>query len=207
MVEAGDVKLLFDPGVLKYEKRFFIPWNQSDAVFVTHKHADHCDSELISQFKTSIPVYTTDEVIAAHPALDRAQRIQEGDEVTVGGVSIKAVKAIHGYHPRMRGNEVYQNIGFLVDDGKRRLYITSDTVCFPTDIKTDIIAIPVTGYGVTMTAFEASLFAKETGAKHVLLTHMDNEAFEIDWPYIDKHFKNAELDFIVLPIRETLDIE
>ena len=206
VVQARGVRLLFDPGVLKYKDRFFDVWKTADAVFVTHKHADHCHFELIAELGTNIPLHTTAEVIKAYPLLDYAKPVREGAETAVGEVSVRAVRAVHGYHPLMRGNEVFENIGFLVDDGETSLYITGDTICFPTDLKTDIIAMPVTGHGVTMTAFEASLFARETGAKHILLTHMDNEAFEIDWQYINKHFGKAKLEYTILETEESVEL-
>lgn len=199
-VETGGVRLLFDPGVLKYQESFFEVWNESDAVFITHKHSDHCDPAVISEFSKDIPVYASKEVTDAHSMLAHAKRIKEGDVVSLGGVSVTAVKAIHGYHPKMKGNEIHENIGYLVNDGSITLYITSDTICFPCDIKADVLAVPVTGHGVTMTAFEASLFALEVGAKHIILTHMDNQAFEVDLPYISKHFKNSGLEYIILDI-------
>ncbi|MCL2538839.1 MAG: MBL fold metallo-hydrolase, partial [Oscillospiraceae bacterium] len=131
LVESGATRLLFDPGILKYEERFFDEWSSCDAVFITHKHTDHCNAEILSKLDPSIPLYTTAEVTAAHASLSRANLIKEGDAVSAGCFSVTAVKAVHGYHPRMRGNEVYENIGFLVCDGKVTLYITSDTVCFP----------------------------------------------------------------------------
>ena len=206
LAESRGNKLLFDPGVLEYEERFLEEWQGCDAVFITHKHADHCHAEVIAEFDPSVKIYTTAEVIQAHSALSRAERIAEGDEVTVGCFTVTAVKAVHGYHPRMRGNEVRENVGFLVSDAERTLYITSDTICFPTDIRADAIAMPVTGHGVTMTAFEASLFAEETGAEHILLTHMDNPAFETDFAYIDKHFDNAGLTYTVLAAGGAMEI-
>lgn len=207
LVESGGIRLLFDPGSLKREDHFVQVFSGVDAIFITHKHADHCDDELLQKVNLSIPLYITKETRKAHPSLSRAEQIREGDEIIIGSVSVKAVHAIHGYHPRMRGNEVYENIGYIVDDRKKRLYITGDTICFPTDIKTDIIALPVTGHGVTMSAFEASLFAKETGAKTVILTHMDNPAFEVDRDYIDRHFKNAGVEYTLLDSGETLTVE
>lgn len=207
LVEAAGVKLLFDPGNLKYEDRFFDVFNSADAVFITHKHPDHCDDELLLKLDAGIPLYITKETLAAHPDLGRAELIQEGEEVSVGGVTVKAVHAIHGYHPKMRGNEVCENVGYTVDDGRKNLYITSDTICFQTDIKTDIIAVPVTGYGVTMTAFEAALFSKETGARHTILTHMDNPAFEVDWDYINKHFGDAGVTYTMLGVGEAIEVD
>lgn len=146
LVDVGSNKILFDPGILKYKKEYFDVFNDCDAVFVTHKHSDHCNVELISSLKKDIPVYSTSEVAGAYPELRNIKIISQGDTVRIGNATITAVKAIHGYQPKMRGNEVYENIGYTLSDGKETIYITSDTICFPTDIKADAICIPVTGH-------------------------------------------------------------
>ena len=204
-VETCGKKLLFDPGNLKYEEHFVGKFSLADSVFITHKHADHCYIELLKKLPSTIPVYMTAETAGAHPDYLGALPIKEFDIITIDGIQVAAVHAVHGYQPKMRGNDVHENIGYLVDDGKIRLYITSDTVCFPADIMTDIIAIPVTGHGVTMSAFEASLFAKETGAKTIILTHMDNPAYEVDFDYINRHFKAAGVEYTLLKTGETFD--
>ncbi|NLL91326.1 MAG: hypothetical protein GX222_02770 [Ruminococcaceae bacterium] len=206
LVDTGIKKILFDPGILKYKDEYFDVFNSCDAVFVTHKHSDHCNVELISSLKKEIAVFSTSEVAGAYPELSNLKTISEGDTVQIGNATVTAVKAIHGYQPKMRGNEVYENIGYTLSDGKKTIYITSDTICFPTDIKTDVICIPVTGHGVTMSAYEASLFSKETGAKVVILTHMDNPAFEVDYAYIDKHFANAGVEYTILEIGDQFTI-
>lgn len=196
-VETAGQKLLFDPGNLKYEDRFFETFNTADAVFITHKHADHCYDDLIARLDSRIPLYMTEETAKSHPKIAwRATVIREGDEIACGGAVIRAVYALHGYHPNMKGNEVSENIGYTVRE-KETLYITSDTICFPSDTKAGIIAVPVTGYGVTMSAFEASLFAKEAGAECALLTHMDNPAFEVFPDFIRRHFDEAGVRYVI----------
>ena len=95
------------------------------------------------------------------------------------------VKAIHGYNPLLKnGGKVFENVGYIVDDGEHRIYITSDTICFDNDYKADVVALPVTAHGLTMSSFEAALFAKELGAKLVLPIHMDNEKYPTDMEYM-----------------------
>ncbi len=117
------------------------------------------------------------------------------------------VKAIHGYNPLLKnGGQVFENVGYIIDDGKYRLYTTSDTICFKNDYKADVVALPVTGYGLTMSAFEASLFSQELGAKLVLSIHMDNEKYPTDLEYMKKNFDKFNINYKVLNIEETIEI-
>ena len=50
------------------------------------------------------------------------------------------VKAIHGYNPLLKnGGQVFENVGYIIDDGSHRLYTTSDTICFNNDYKADVV--------------------------------------------------------------------
>ena len=99
-----------------------------------------------------------------------------------------------------------ENVGYIIDDRKHRVYITSDTICFKNDYKADIIALPVTGYGLTMSAYEAALFSKEVGANLVLPIHMDNEKYPTDIDYMKEKFKEFDINYKVLEIEETIEI-
>jgi len=101
---------------------------------------------------------------------------------------------------------VYENVGFIIDDKKTRLYITSDTICFNNEYKADAVALPVTGYGLTMTSYEASLFAIELGAKLVLPIHMDNDIYPTDTKYMEKNFKEFNINYKVLEIEESIEL-
>ena len=117
------------------------------------------------------------------------------------------VKAIHGYNPLLKnGGKVFENVGYIVDDGEHRIYITSDTICFDTDYKADVVALPVTAHGLTMSSFEAALFAKELGAKLVLPIHMDNEKYPTDMEYMKKNFEEFDINYKLLNIEEEIVI-
>ena len=104
------------------------------------------------------------------------------------------------------GGQVFENVGYIIDDGEHRLYTTSDTICFNNDYKADIVALPVTAHGLTMSAFEASLFAKELDAKLVLPIHMDNEKYHTDINYMKENFDKFDIKYKVLDIEETIEI-
>ncbi len=208
MVETERGKILVDPGILKYKEEYFQEWNKADAILLTHWHRDHVNAEVLKKMRA--PIYSTLEVQNHYPEL-RIRIISEKDDIWLDYMSVYVKKAVHGYNPNLKGGkEVLENVGYLIDDilggNDNRLYVTSDTICFEPNFKADIVALPVTGYGLTMSSYEAALFAKELGAKLVLPIHMDNELYPTDLELMKKNFEKFDINYKVLEIEETIEI-
>ena len=207
LIEAEGNKILADPGTLKYKEEYFDTWNNVDIILITHKHSDHCNTEILEKLNKNIIIYATKEVAEANKSL-KISIIKENDIIELENIKIEVVHAIHGYQPLLKGaKEVHENVGYIIDDGKNRLYTTSDTICFKNDYKADILCIPVTGYGRTMSAFEAALYAKEVGAVLTITIHMDNPAFPPDFDFIKEMFKKYEVEYEILENDESIEIE
>lgn len=207
LIETKNKKILIDPGNLKYKEEYFDIWNSVDVIFITHKHPDHCNEDILKKLDKNIKIYSTNEVKETYPNLNIIV-IKENDVIEVGDVKVEVVHAIHGYQPLLKGDkEVHENVGYIIDDGNNRLYTTSDTICFRNDYKADILCIPVTGHGLTMSAFEASLYAKEVGAVLTIPIHMDNPAFPPDFEYIKEMFNKVEVEYEILENDEIIEIE
>ena len=207
LVETKGKKILIDPGTLKYKEEYFDVWNNVDIILITHKHPDHCNTEILEKISNNIKIYSTQEVQDANKTLN-INIIKENDIIELENIKIEVVHAIHGYQPLLKGaKEVHENVGYIIDDGKNRLYTTSDTICFKNDYKADILCIPVTGYGLTMSAFEAALYAKEVGAVLTIPIHMDNPAFPPDFDFIKEMFKKYEVEYEILENDESIEIE
>lgn len=205
-IETQEKNVLIDPGNLKYQDSYFKCWNKADAILITHKHPDHCYTEVLNKLDKAIPIYSTQEVKMANPMLD-IKVVKEDDVIKIGKVNVEVVHAIHGYQPLLKGEkEIHENVGYIVDDGENRVYVTSDTICFNNDYKANILCTPVTGHGLTMSAFEAALYAKEVGATLVLPTHMDNNAFPPDLEYLQLMFDKYEVEYELLDNQETIEI-
>lgn len=204
MIEANNKKILVDAGSLKYQDKFLNEWKNTDIILITHKHFDHIKSDVLKDF--NIPIYSTQEVQNTYPEI-KINIVKENDTLNFENVKIEVVKAIHGYNPLLKnGGKVFENVGYIVDDGEHRIYITSDTICFDNDYKADVVALPVTAHGLTMSSFEAALFAKELGAKLVLPIHMDNEKYPTDMEYVKKNFKEFDINYKLLNIEEEIVI-
>lgn len=205
LVETNNKKILIDPGKIKYNDSYFNIWNNVDIILITHKHGDHCNNDVLKGIK-NIPMYSTKEVKNEYPELP-IDVINENDIFYLDNIKIEVVKAIHGYNPLLKnGKEVKENVGYIIDDGITRLYIASDTICFNNDYKADVIVLPVTGYGITMSAFEASLLAKDMGASITLLVHLDNDFYPTDINYINEVFDKNKSNYKILEIGESIEI-
>lgn len=207
LIETKGKKILIDPGTISYKDEYFNVWNEVDIILITHKHTDHCHTEVLEKINNNIKIYSTKEVQEANKTLN-IKIIKENDVICLDDIRIKVVHAVHGYQPMLKGDkEVHENVGYIIDDGKNRLYTTSDTICFKNDYKADILCVPVTGYGLTMSAFEAALYSKEIGATITLPIHMDNPAFPPDMEFINKMFQKYEIEYEILDIEETIEID
>ena len=204
MVETGNKRILIDEGGLKYQDKFLEEWNKSNIILITHKHGDHIKSDVLKDI--NIPIYSTQEVQDTYPEI-KFNIVKENDTLDFDSIKIEVVKAIHGYNPLLKnGGQVFENVGYIIDDGSHRLYTTSDTICFNNDYKADVVALPVTAHGLTMSAFEASLFSKELGANLVLPIHMDNEKYPTDVNYMKENFDKFGINYKVLGIEESIEI-
>ena len=207
LVETKGKKILIDPGTLKYKEEYFNVWNSVDIILITHKHPDHCNTEILEKINDNIKIYSTQEVQDANKTLN-INIIKENDIIELDDIKVEVVHAVHGYQPLLKdGKEIYENVGYIIDDGENRLYTTSDTICFKNDYKADILCVPVTGYGLTMSAFEAALYAKEVGATLTIPIHMDNPAFPPDYKFIEEMFNKYEVEYEILENEESIEIE
>ncbi len=204
LIETNNKKILVDAGGLKYKEEYFDIWKQADIILLTHKHGDHVNYDVLRNI--DVPIYSTLEVQNTYPEL-KINIIKENDNIPLDNINIEVVKAVHGYNPNLKnGGEVFENVGYIIDDNKTRLYITSDTICFNNDYKADVVALPVTGYGLTMSSYEASLFTKDLGAELVLPIHMDNEKYPTNLEYMKENFEKFNINYKVLEIEESLEV-
>ena len=209
LLETKGKRILLDPGNIQYKESYPTKeWQEIDILLVTHKHGDHCHLDAIKEIMQNpkTKFYTTKEVAQAYPEIS-PNIVKVGDILNFDDIKIEIVKAVHGYIPPLKGgNEINENVGFIIDDGEKRAYQTSDTICFQSDYKCDVLFVPVCNHGLVMGPFEAALFAKGTGAKLVIPFHYDNPQFPADLKDVEKQFSAHGLNFKLLKIGKTIEI-
>ena len=204
MIETNNKKILIDAGGLKYQDNFLKEWKKADFILITHKHGDHIKQDVIKELNK--PIYSTKEVQDTYPDL-KINIVKEGDTLEFDDIKVEVVKAIHGYNPLLKGDkEVKENVGYIIDDGIKRFYTTSDTICFNNNYKCDVVALPITAHGLTMSSYEAALYSKELGAKLVIPVHMDNDFYPTNLKYMKDNFKKFDINYKVLDIEESIEI-
>ena len=127
--------------------------------------------------------------------------------VEKSGMKIEVVKAVHGFTPFLKGgNEVNNNVGYIVDDGNKRAYFVGDSICFDNDYKCDIIFVPICNHGLVMSPFEAGLFSKETEAEIVVPYHYESPKFPGDLDKVKEEFDKQGLNYKILGLKESIEI-
>jgi L-ascorbate metabolism protein UlaG (beta-lactamase superfamily) len=207
MLEEGKTKLLVDPGAYLLDEKTIKAWGKPDFVLVTHKHQDHFDETAAKKIISSrIKFYSTKEVAKTYPSI-KFRTVNKGQKFTLGKFTVEVVHAEHGYNPLLKGEkEVHEGIGFMIDNGLRKVYHTGDTICFPNNYKCDVICLPYNNHGVCMGPFEAALFAKETNPILVLPMHADSPKFPADNLKFEEELKKNELKYRFLKIGESIEL-
>ena len=208
LVETKGIQILVDPGVINWDDTFYQDFKNVDFILVTHRHGDHINAEAVKKIIGfgKAKIYSSSEVISYYPEI-RMNVVKEGDILDLSGVKVQVTKAIHGYTPLLKdGKEIFENVGYIIDDGSTRFYITSDTICFNHNYECDVVALPVCGHGIVMGAFEAALFAKDVEARLTIPIHYDNPLYPVDMTDLEKVLNKHEVNYKILQVWENVEV-
>lgn len=212
LIQAGGMKIMVDPylsdSVAKVNPKNWrrVPVKEElfeediDMIVITHNHLDHLDPETLSRLLDTEKELT---VLAPYEAWQEARKcggnhnyvmFNRGTIWTQNDVTFTAIKAEHSD---------LTAIGFIIDGGKDKMYITGDTLYnkeifedLPKDI--DAVFLPINGVGNNMNIADAMRFANETGAKKAVPLHwgmfdeIDPTEFKADNAVIPKIYQEVK---------------
>lgn len=213
LVETRDKRILIDPSNIDYDDEMFNnEWVNIDAILVTHRHLDHCYSDVIKRIikRDNCKVYTSSEV-DNYNHFDNTVVVKKDDNLNLfDNIKLYVTFANHGYLTGMResNNEIFENIGFIIDDGDVRLYTTSDTINFYNDYKCDVLCMPFNGNGLTMGIIDGITFAKKINPKLLIPVHMQHpkRIMNPDISFLKQELDNNLINYKFMDIGEKIEI-
>ena len=119
---------------------------------------------------------------------------------------IYSTQEVASFNPTLEINLIKQNVGFIVDDGKTKLYITSDTIRFKNDYKADAVFADVTAFDASMNLWGAMQTTIDAGAKLLIVAHQEAGKMTYEKNEIEKYLANAPIDFIIPEIGQVFEI-
>ena len=168
-IDADGVVIYLDPFQLKEGPK-------ADLILITHDHMDHASPADVAKIQKPETVIVT-VAQAAAKLTGQIKTVKPGDELSVKGISIKAIPAYNvnkfhspgvPFHPKESGY-----VGFILTVKGLRIYHAGDTDFIPEmkNLKVDIALLPVSGTYV-MTAEEAAEAATAIRPKLAIPMHV-----------------------------------
>lgn len=202
LIETAGMRFLFDPGNIGFKDVYINEWSHANAIFITHRHGDHCYADKLTGLP--VPVYATAEVHSSFPQLPM-EIVKAGDILRFGSVSIEVVNGVHGFLPSMQNNPIRECVGYILDDGHYRVYISGDTMPFENDYHADIACIGASGQ-VCMTGYEAALAAKAIGASLLIPVHLESPNHRVNLEELANVLDHSEIDYRILKTGDALKL-
>lgn len=200
-IETKNIKILVDPGCTKYDQSFLEFWKKADIILLTHRHGDHVNAPVIQTLNK--PIYSTKEVQDFYPNLN-INIIKEDDILTFDSTIINVVKAVHGYV--FPAGEIKENVGLIINDSNKSLYITSDTIRFKNNYKADVMFADITAFDSSMNLWGAGVTYNELGANLMIVAHQDDGKVMYTKEQIESYLTENNINFIIPNILDKIEI-
>jgi L-ascorbate 6-phosphate lactonase len=170
-VRGVDVTALVDPFLSPYEGRRYESaltpkdCTDLDVVLCTHEHVDHLDRDGVGEMARRspravfvVPTPIIDMVTEAGVPADRVVGMQPGQVVEIGGLTVRAVPAMHGvtmddaygFGETLSGGMV-RFLGYVMDVAGVRLFHAGDTIHYEgmeatlRELRPDVALLPING--------------------------------------------------------------
>ncbi|PJE57747.1 MAG: hypothetical protein COU82_00305 [Candidatus Portnoybacteria bacterium CG10_big_fil_rev_8_21_14_0_10_38_18] len=208
LIELDGKNILIDPGKYCYNENFKPEnWKNIDILLLTHGHSDHCLPEAVEIiYQNNKPI-----IIGSKWAAEILKEkqiptdiLEPNQEKKIDGITVKAVRTIHGEHPEM-SETPKETIGFLIQ-GTQAIYHCSDTLYLKEKPYADVILVPISDDFITMGPREAAIFIKDIKPKLAIPIHYDGPKHPMDPNKFFKKMKDSSIKVKVLNNRESIEI-
>jgi L-ascorbate 6-phosphate lactonase len=240
ILRTADATALIDPFLAPYDGREYesglaaADAHDVDVVLCTHEHVDHFDADSAPAIAAAspgavfvVPTPIVDMVTESGVAPDRVVGVQPGDPMDLGGLSIRAVPAMHGVTMDDAygfGEELSDGairfLGYVIDAAGVRLYHAGDTIHYSgmedtlRELAIDVAMLPINGRdparearGIVgnLSEREAAWLAREIGAGTIVPMHYDLFARNRGYPewLVESISRDHPGPHVVVPARET----
>ena len=126
-----------------------------DVVLISHIHRDHLDRRSLRRMPPSTPLVVPRGATrwAAKGGAEQVREIEPGETISIAGVDVTAVPAVHDGHRDGRRGPGADALGYLIAGGGRRIYFAGDTDLFDGMSELaplDLAMVPVWGWGTSV---------------------------------------------------------
>ncbi|MFN6947078.1 MAG: metal-dependent hydrolase [Cytophagaceae bacterium] len=215
LVNAGDIKVLFDPFITPNALASHIDVNtiEADYILLTHGHNDHvADVETIAK-RTEATVVGNFEVVNwfANKGITKTHGMNPGGKVHLDFGTVKMVSAVHS-SSMPDGSYGGVATGFVIESAEKTFYFSGDTA-LTQDMKLigDVYDIDVAflciGDTFTMDIEDAMVAAEFVSAKKVIGMHYDTfPVIEVDPVYAQHVAQKAGKQLVLMEIGQTIKL-
>jgi L-ascorbate metabolism protein UlaG (beta-lactamase superfamily) len=216
-LRGRDTTILIDPFLSDYPGRQFpAPFSATEAsgidlILITHEHVDHLDRPSIPDLVDAspearfvVPRPLVEEMYGLGVAPRRVIGVQPGEAVSLAGITIHPVPAMHGIHPadaytfgQKASGGLYRFLGYVVNVGGVHIYHAGDTIHYEgmeawlRPLNVDVTVLPISGRDKEREAEdivgnldheEAVRLASDIGAAMLIPMHYDMFARNPGYP-------------------------
>jgi L-ascorbate metabolism protein UlaG (beta-lactamase superfamily) len=129
----------------------------ADLVVISHLHRDHLHLPSLRRLPHGTPVVAPLGAAkwTARARAEGVREIRRGETISIDGIEITAVRAVHDGHRDLKRGTGIEPLGYLIGAGDRTVYFAGDTDLFPemSDLgSVDLALLPVWGWGASIGA-------------------------------------------------------